>query len=390
MALDQPALELMAHLGVEAVLVTNPAEALAALGNGPLGVDIETAHRLPRPPARLTRGGELSATQPKSDDEAGLDPHHAEIATLQLYAGGQQSFVFRGAAITSEVRRRVLQGNCIVHNAAFELAFFRHHWGAFPVQFECTMQAAGLLLGVNRRSLADTAYACMGVKVPKELQRSDWGAEELSPGQIAYAAADAVLAYRLWPLLSDPKCVIGVEARPALPSHDETCVGTPISSCSTRSFRTPTSSSAPRMCSISCCDLARQDQPVMSVYDCRQIQSYPTTLPADARPGRPHQGDGRQGRHPLGLDRPLLSVWRRGRDRHPRPVIADGDKEGRRAGDELGEELVSLRGETARRRSTWRRHRRGAAFNDLPVVIAIRPTMPAAARRLIIPTSCAI
>ena len=202
-ALDQPALELMVHLGVEAVLVTNPAEALAALGNGPLGVDIETAHRLPRPPARFTRRGDLSATQPKSDDEAGLDPHHAEIATLQLYAGGQQSFVFRGAAITSEVRRRVLQGNCIVHNAAFELAFFRHHWGAFPVQFECTMQAAGLLLGVHRRGLADTAYACMGVKVPKELQRSDWGAEELSAGQIAYAAADAVLAYRLWPRLSE-------------------------------------------------------------------------------------------------------------------------------------------------------------------------------------------
>ena len=202
-ALDQPALELMAHLGVEAVLVTNPAEALAALGDGPLGVDIETAHRLPRPPARFTRRGDLSATQPKSDDEAGLDPHHAEIATLQLYAGGQQSFVFRGAAITSEVRRRVLQGNCIVHNAAFELAFFRHHWGAFPVQFECTMQAAGLLLGVHRRGLADTAYACMGVKVPKELQRSDWGAEELSAGQIAYAAADAVLAYRLWPRISE-------------------------------------------------------------------------------------------------------------------------------------------------------------------------------------------
>ena len=38
--------------------------------------------------------------------------------------------------------------------------------------------------------------------------------------------------------------------------------------------------SAPRTCSTWCCARsARQIKPVMSLYDCRQIGSYPTTLP---------------------------------------------------------------------------------------------------------------
>jgi DNA polymerase I-like protein with 3'-5' exonuclease and polymerase domains len=41
----------------------------------------------------------------------------------------------------------------------------------------------------------------LGLSVPKQLQVSAWSAEELSEGQVAYAAADAVLAYQVWPKL---------------------------------------------------------------------------------------------------------------------------------------------------------------------------------------------
>ena len=75
-------------------------------------------------------------------------------------------------------------------------------------------------------------------------------------------------------------------------------------------------------------------KPVMSVYDCRQIQSYPTTLPLMRAFRRPHQGAGGQGRHPVGLHRALLSLCRRARDLQPRA----GDRrrrqgQGRCAGD---------------------------------------------------------
>ncbi len=52
---------------------------------------------------------------------------------------------------------------------------------------------------MRRRGLDDAASAYLGIDLPKELQISDWGAAVLSPGQLAYAALDAVVALRVWP-----------------------------------------------------------------------------------------------------------------------------------------------------------------------------------------------
>jgi DNA polymerase-1 len=84
----------------------------------------------------------------------------------------------------------------VAHNAAFELAFLAKR-GIYP-RAQCTMQAAGLLLGVRRRSLAESCSVYLGIEVPKAHQASDWAALTLSRGQLAYAAADAVLCWRLW------------------------------------------------------------------------------------------------------------------------------------------------------------------------------------------------
>ena len=63
------------------------------------------------------------------------------------------------------------------------------------------LQAAGLMLGTHRRGLAVAADAYLDWELPKDLQTSDWGAEELSRDQLAYAALDAVTALKLWPRL---------------------------------------------------------------------------------------------------------------------------------------------------------------------------------------------
>jgi hypothetical protein len=64
------------------------------------------------------------------------------------------------------------------------------------------MQAAGLVLGVGNRSLANAAKQIFNLDVPKGMRSSDWSAPRFSPGQIAYAAADAVVTYLLWPKLA--------------------------------------------------------------------------------------------------------------------------------------------------------------------------------------------
>ena len=68
------------------------------------------------------------------------------------------------------------------------------------------MQATGLLIGVSYgggRSLAKAAQTFLGIELPKGLQTSDWGARRLSPGQLAYAAMDAIVCWRLWPIVHE-------------------------------------------------------------------------------------------------------------------------------------------------------------------------------------------
>jgi DNA polymerase I-like protein with 3'-5' exonuclease and polymerase domains len=64
----------------------------------------------------------------------------------------------------------------------------------------------GLLRGVgfggSGRGLDKATRDFLGLEVPKGLQLSDWGADELSQGQVAYAASDAILAWRLWPKMA--------------------------------------------------------------------------------------------------------------------------------------------------------------------------------------------
>jgi DNA polymerase-1 len=228
---DADALDLLDQLRVMAQLVETPEAARSAVRqlirdqrqhSGPLGIDLETAP-LPRyrgevVALRINGDGSLSALQPVNNDRAGLSPHTARIATLQLYGGGTTAFVFRGAALDLVLTSHWLRRQRLVaHNSTFELAFLRHHGVAYRAlsptrrrnrtgfRFDCTLQAAGLSLGVEYgggRSLANAAKQIFNLDVPKALQVSDWAAINLSPGQVAYAASDAVLTRRLLPELN--------------------------------------------------------------------------------------------------------------------------------------------------------------------------------------------
>lgn len=172
---------------------------LADAGDKPVAIDIETT---PRPeyaspvPLRLTVRGRPMKVQPRSDGKAGLDPHRSEPRLVQLYGGGARVAVLDMKFVSWEVLTPVWDQPIVCHNAAFELAFLARR-GITP-KAQCSMQAAGLLLGVRRRSLAEACSVYLGVIVPKAHQRSDWSALTLSRGQLAYAAADAVLCRRLW------------------------------------------------------------------------------------------------------------------------------------------------------------------------------------------------
>jgi microcystin degradation protein MlrC len=118
--------------------------------------------------------------------------------------------------------------------------------------------------------------------------------------------------------------------------------------------------------------LRRAIKPVMSLYDCRQIQSYPTTLPLmRAFVDRIKAMEGKDGILSVSIvhcfpyaDVPELS----GRVL----VVADGDKSKADAlATKLGQEMVSMRGKTMPEYlDTKDGVAAGLAFNTQPVVIA--------------------
>jgi DNA polymerase-1 len=223
---DREPIELLDNLGVEPVLAETRYQARQAVRQiitdlaehgPPIGLDIETSPRpeyaQPRPCAKFNANGCISDAQPPRkayQDPAGTDPHRSDIALAQLYAGGKQCFVFRSNALWMLLLSHWLRRQHLVaHNLGFELSFLAQcgyqgpvGWRRVRSRLDCTEQAAGLVIGIGHggenRGLANAALALLGITVPKEHQLSDWGAAELSGGQIAYAAIDAILAYRLW------------------------------------------------------------------------------------------------------------------------------------------------------------------------------------------------
>jgi DNA polymerase I-like protein with 3'-5' exonuclease and polymerase domains len=215
---DRPALDLMAALNIAPVVPTTAAEAADLLAEieadsdrvtpaelrehpGLLGLDIETMALTgmeERPPIKLTLKGLPYASQADFKGTAALDPHRSTPRLVQLYGGGARCLILDTRILPVRLLAPVLsRRTMVIHNAAFELNFLTAAGFAIPY-FEDTQQAAALMLGVRRRSLEDAAAAYLGVELDKTLQTSDWGAEKLSEGQIAYAAIDAIAAFWMW------------------------------------------------------------------------------------------------------------------------------------------------------------------------------------------------
>jgi microcystin degradation protein MlrC len=169
-----------------------------------------------------------------------------------------------------------------------------------------------------------------------------------------------------------PKCVIGVELDPHCHLTMKRVSNADIIVLYKEFPHTDVVERAEDVLDLVLATLRGKVKPVMSVYDCRQIQSYPTTIqPMRGLVDRIMAMEGKDG---------ILSVS----IAHCFPygdvpeigtrvlVIADSDKKKSDAlATQLGEELVGLRGKTAPQSlGVAAGISEGVAFNDLPVVIA--------------------
>ena len=86
----------------------------------------------------------------------------------------------------------------IFHFGRFDIAMFQLHLGVTTGPVYCTKIASKLARTyTDRHGLKDVTRELLGQDISKAQQSSDWGAAQLSPEQLAYAASDVINLHAL-------------------------------------------------------------------------------------------------------------------------------------------------------------------------------------------------
>ncbi|WP_417485615.1 ribonuclease D [Maricaulis sp.] len=97
--------------------------------------------------------------------------------------------------------KRVLADNAvekILHFARFDVAMVEKYLGVTMAPVFCTKIASKLVRTyTDRHGLKDVTRELVGADMNKQQQSSDWGADELSPAQLDYAASDVLHLHQL-------------------------------------------------------------------------------------------------------------------------------------------------------------------------------------------------
>ncbi|MBP0492533.1 ribonuclease D [Pararoseomonas indoligenes] len=139
----------------------------------------------------------------------GLDPRRDRLCLVQLSSGDgtahcvqivPPSLGGRGADCPNLKALMADPGTVkLFHFARFDVAMLRHALGVECAPVRCTKIASKLVRTyTDRHGLKDLCRELLGVDISKQQQSSDWGAAELSPEQLAYAASDVLHLHALW------------------------------------------------------------------------------------------------------------------------------------------------------------------------------------------------
>ena len=128
----------------------------------------------------------------------GLNPHRDRLCVVQLSNGdGSADVVQIPKDHANAPNLKALLGNPaitkIFHFARFDLAALYHAFGVMPQPVYCTKIASRLSRTyTDRHGLKDLVREVLNIDMSKQQQSSDWGSEQLSEAQLAYAASDVL------------------------------------------------------------------------------------------------------------------------------------------------------------------------------------------------------
>ncbi|GAA4249604.1 ribonuclease D [Azospirillum formosense] len=153
-------------------------------GDLPDGLDLKS----------LARGGAVAI----DTETMGLNPHRDRLCLVQLSPGdGTVHLVqFRKGEYDAPNLKRLLADPDVTklfHFARFDVAVMRAYLGVACQPVYCTKVASKLVRTfTDKHGLKDLVKDLLGVELSKQQQSSDWGAAELTPEQMKYAASDVL------------------------------------------------------------------------------------------------------------------------------------------------------------------------------------------------------
>lgn len=133
----------------------------------------------------------------------GLNPVRDRLCLVQLSSGDGTAHLVQlraGAYAAPNLRRLLTDPDTVklFHFARFDLAALEAYLGVATAPVYCTKIASRLTRTyTDRHGLKDLCRELLGIELSKQQQSSDWGAETLSPEQLAYAASDVLYLHAL-------------------------------------------------------------------------------------------------------------------------------------------------------------------------------------------------
>lgn len=140
------------------------------------------------------------------DTEAmGLINRRDRLCVVQLSAGDDNAHIVRFTKTDNYTAARNLASvlfddniTKVFHFARFDVAILKFYLQDWAYPCYCTKIASRLARTyTNNHSLKELCSELLNVKLNKQQQLSDWGAEQLTPEQIHYAAADVIYLHKI-------------------------------------------------------------------------------------------------------------------------------------------------------------------------------------------------
>ncbi len=139
----------------------------------------------------------------------GLDPRRDRLCLVQLSSGDGNAHLVQiiperlgGQGANCPNLKALLADPAVTklfHFARFDIAAMLNGLGVVTAPVICTKIASKLVRTyTDRHGLKDLCRDLAGVEISKQQQTSDWGALELTPEQLTYAASDVLYLHKIW------------------------------------------------------------------------------------------------------------------------------------------------------------------------------------------------